>query len=497
MAADAWARGVRDLDGGLRGERPSGPAAPRRGDHRGGAASRRPTPPGGSRSTCCARSTSRTPTPTWPCRGLLRGPRTVRPGRRVRHRAGLRHPAWPRQLRRSARGMRGPAARASRPAGPRRAAPRRPPAARDAGARRMPRWPRPSSWPAPWSARAGGLRQRRAAPGRAPATWTTGWRASRRRRRGPGRPPRGRALPPALGRLRVPRRARRRAATRRGAARRRQRPAQVTLVARPGRATRDELLAAGRAAGPWSPYAAVLARRRPGRAGRGPRGPRRRAGRGQPARRAGPRRGAVDGARRRAGSTCAPARAARPRCSPPSRAARGARLLAAERAPHRADLVAQRARRRPAPHVVVDARTAPAPAVRPARSTACCVDAPCTGLGALRRRPEARWRRQPEDVADLAPLQRAAARRARWTPSGPAASSPTSTCSPHLAETRRGRRACCAQRPDVERLDARPLLPGVPDARRRARTYSCGRTGTAPTRCSWPCCAAPRLGDRG
>ena len=30
------------------------------------------------------------------------------------------------------------------------------------------------------------------------------------------------------------------------------------------------------------------------------------------------------------------------------------------------------------------------------------VDAPCTGLGALRRRPEARWRRTTADLADLA-----------------------------------------------------------------------------------------------
>lgn len=34
------------------------------------------------------------------------------------------------------------------------------------------------------------------------------------------------------------------------------------------------------------------------------------------------------------------------------------------------------------------------------------VDAPCTGLGVGRRRPEVRWRRTPEDVAALAPLQR-------------------------------------------------------------------------------------------
>lgn len=62
------------------------------------------------------------------------------------------------------------------------------------------------------------------------------------------------------------------------------------------------------------------------------------------------------------------------------------------------------------------------------------VDAPCTGLGALRRRPEARWRRRPDDVAALAPLQTelltSAIRAAK--PGGIIA---YSTCSPHWAET--------------------------------------------------------------
>jgi 16S rRNA (cytosine967-C5)-methyltransferase len=63
------------------------------------------------------------------------------------------------------------------------------------------------------------------------------------------------------------------------------------------------------------------------------------------------------------------------------------------------------------------------------------LDAPCTGLGALRRRPEARWRKQPEDVAELAALQEElldAAVRV-LAPGGTLA---YVTCSPHLAETR-------------------------------------------------------------
>jgi 16S rRNA (cytosine967-C5)-methyltransferase len=71
----------------------------------------------------------------------------------------------------------------------------------------------------------------------------------------------------------------------------------------------------------------------------------------------------------------------------------------------------------------------------PARFDRILLDAPCTGLGALRRRPEARWRKQPRDVADLAELQFALLRSAvdALKPGGILA---YVTCSPHLGETR-------------------------------------------------------------
>lgn len=62
------------------------------------------------------------------------------------------------------------------------------------------------------------------------------------------------------------------------------------------------------------------------------------------------------------------------------------------------------------------------------------VDVPCSGLGALRRRPEARYRRRPEDINALAGLQRELLRAAldACAPGGVVA---YSTCSPHYAET--------------------------------------------------------------
>lgn len=89
------------------------------------------------------------------------------------------------------------------------------------------------------------------------------------------------------------------------------------------------------------------------------------------------------------------------------------------------------------------------------------VDAPCTGLGALRRRPEARWRRLPADVPALARLQREllASAIALTRPGGVVL---YATCSPHLSETV-GVVADALRRHPVTALDTRALFDGVDD----------------------------------
>ncbi|WP_246071950.1 RsmB/NOP family class I SAM-dependent RNA methyltransferase [Miniimonas arenae] len=94
------------------------------------------------------------------------------------------------------------------------------------------------------------------------------------------------------------------------------------------------------------------------------------------------------------------------------------------------------------------------------------VDAPCTGLGALRRRPEARWRRSPSDIPPLTALQRDLLTAALdATRVGGVVA--YVTCSPHLAETRGVVDAVLRKRSDVEVVDAAAVLaeiaPGLTD----------------------------------
>ncbi|AXE54537.1 RsmB/NOP family class I SAM-dependent RNA methyltransferase [Aurantimicrobium sp. MWH-Uga1] len=88
------------------------------------------------------------------------------------------------------------------------------------------------------------------------------------------------------------------------------------------------------------------------------------------------------------------------------------------------------------------------------------LDAPCTGLGALRRRPEARWRKSPRDVGDLTALQAQLLTSALHTlkPGGVLA---YVTCSPHLAETRAIVEGAFRKNQNVTELDARAVLSDI------------------------------------
>ncbi|WP_439691684.1 RsmB/NOP family class I SAM-dependent RNA methyltransferase [Curtobacterium sp. SP.BCo] len=89
------------------------------------------------------------------------------------------------------------------------------------------------------------------------------------------------------------------------------------------------------------------------------------------------------------------------------------------------------------------------------------LDAPCTGLGALRRRPEARWRKQPADVPELAALQ-AELLDAAVRVLAPGGTLAYVTCSPHLAETRGQVDALMARHGGVlEQLDTAGVVRAV------------------------------------
>ena len=146
---------------------------------------------------------------------------------------------------------------------------------------------------------------------------------------------------------------------------------------------------------------------------------------------------------------------------------RGEHLVANEVAAHRAELVEQALAVYPpgtASIICSDGRD-PEPVRQHGPFARIMVDAPCSGLGALRRRPEARWRRTPADLAELVSLQRALLETATGllVPGGVVA---YVTCSPHADETAAIVEAVLAGNPDLEPLEAPATLPEVPGAAR-------------------------------
>ncbi|MFD1660782.1 RsmB/NOP family class I SAM-dependent RNA methyltransferase [Streptomyces caeni] len=236
---------------------------------------------------------------------------------------------------------------------------------------------------------------------------------------------------------------------------------EVTLVARPGRVTTGELLREDAAEpGRWSPYAVRLTAGgepgavdavRDGRAGVQDEGSQLVAVALANAPLDGPDRAWLDGCAGPGGKAALLAALA---------AERGAVLLASEKQPHRAGLVARALAGNPGPHQVI-AADGTRPPWRTGTFDRVLMDVPCTGLGALRRRPEARWRRRPEDLDGFAPLQRALLQTALESVRVGGVVG-YATCSPHLAETRAVVDDVLKRQGGAELIDARPLMPGVP-----------------------------------
>ncbi|MGO1895905.1 MAG: RsmB/NOP family class I SAM-dependent RNA methyltransferase [Brachybacterium sp.] len=135
-------------------------------------------------------------------------------------------------------------------------------------------------------------------------------------------------------------------------------------------------------------------------------------------------------------------------------------LLAVELQEHRTELVDRAVATLREAGCEITTRTADGTTLgteQPGRFSRVLVDVPCSGLGALRRRPEARWRRTPADVGQLGGVQRALLASAldAAAPGGVVA---YVTCSPHLAETRLIVADVLKRRDDVEQLDAREAV---------------------------------------
>ena len=85
-------------------------------------------------------------------------------------------------------------------------------------------------------------------------------------------------------------------------------------------------------------------------------------------------------------------------------------------------------------------------------------DVPCTGLGALRRRPEVRWRRTVADLRELTQLQRELS-DAAISVLDDGGFFGYATCSPHLAETSIAVSDILRKHPELEVVDLYPYLP--------------------------------------
>jgi 16S rRNA (cytosine967-C5)-methyltransferase len=232
---------------------------------------------------------------------------------------------------------------------------------------------------------------------------------------------------------------------------------KVMLVARPGLSSVDELVAAGGVRGTLSPYAVELTGGDPsavlavadGRAGVQDEGSQLVA--------LALAEADLDGRDERWLDVCS-GPGGKSALLAALAAQQGARVLANELQHHRARLVARGTRAAASGRSGVVTGDGTRPPWREGTFDRVLVDAPCSGLGALRRRPESRWRRTPQDLDLLVPLQRDLLDTAIAS-TRPGGVIVYATCSPVLAETTGVVVAVLAGRGDAHLESTRQLWP--------------------------------------
>jgi 16S rRNA (cytosine967-C5)-methyltransferase len=238
-------------------------------------------------------------------------------------------------------------------------------------------------------------------------------------------------------------------------------PPDVTLVARPARMSQESLLAqAGATSGRYSPWAVkiegdpgAVSSVRSGAAGVQDEGSQLMA--------LALSRATVSGADERWLDMCAGPGGKSADLAGLAQAI-GAGFVATEIHEHRADLVRRALMWQGEAMGVVHVCDAADPVSFTETYSRVLLDAPCTGLGAIRRRPEARWRRTPADLSDLVELQ------FRLLQNGLDVLAPGGvlayvTCSPVLEETSYLVERVLQTRTEMRTIPAGPLLPEVPD----------------------------------
>jgi 16S rRNA (cytosine967-C5)-methyltransferase len=140
--------------------------------------------------------------------------------------------------------------------------------------------------------------------------------------------------------------------------------------------------------------------------------------------------------------------------------AHGAHVTAIETVPHRVRLVEDSVRALLARDSGVVKVLEGDSRVISGEFTRILLDAPCSGLGALRRRPEARWRKHPESLVELAALQSEllSAGLGALAPGGVLA---YVTCSPVVAETTAIIEQALRSHPEISALDTAAVLDGA------------------------------------